>query len=98
MYTHLTRSRTRIKLASPANLGLSIILIINLPCIDFCLIPVYASISHPPPTWGKELFNYFALYTRLMRSRIPVELAPPSTNMSALFSYRRVTRSPAYFG
>ena len=34
--------------------------------------------SHAQPTWGEYLNNYFAMYTRLTRSRIREELASPA--------------------
>ena len=63
LYVRLTRSRTRVELASPAYLGLRIILIIILTRLRVV---------------RNYLNNYFAMYTRLTHSRIRVELAFPS--------------------
>ena len=57
MYKRLTLSRISVELAAPANLELTIIQIIILLCINVWRAPVYVWMSHPPPTWGYELFK-----------------------------------------
>ena len=75
----MTRSRIRVELASPAYMGLEIIKIIILPCIHDGHAPVYAWNSHAQPPRGRNcLYNYSAMYTRLTRSCIRVELASPT--------------------
>ena len=51
-YRYLTRSRKRVKLASPACSGLGIIYIIILPCIHVYRDPEYVWNALTPPTWG----------------------------------------------
>ena len=48
----MTRSHIPVDLAFPVYLGLGIIEIIILPCINACRAPIYTRISHPPPTWS----------------------------------------------
>ena len=57
MYKRLTRFRTHVELASLAYLDLKNILIIILPSMHVWCTSVWASNSHPPPTWGEELFK-----------------------------------------
>ena len=56
MDKRLKRSRMRVELAISAHLGLEIIYIIIFLRINIWRAPVYAWNSHPPSTWGKELF------------------------------------------
>ena len=42
---------------TPAYLGLRIIYIMSLLCINTSRAPVYAWNSHPAPIWGMELFK-----------------------------------------
>ena len=79
MYTPLTHLRKHAELASPAYMGLEIILLIILLCINVCRTPVYAWISHLRllVVWN-YLNNYFATYTGLTSFRIDVELVSPA--------------------
>ena len=79
MYKHLARSHIHADLASPMYLGLEIIKIIILPCVDTFRAPVYAWNSHPCLfEIRNNLNNYFAMYKRHTRTRICVERASPA--------------------
>ena len=76
MNKRLTRSPIRAELASPTYLGLEIIEIIILPCINAWHAPSTRETCMPCQFVFRNYFkNYFAMYKRLTRTRIRVERA-----------------------
>ena len=77
--TCLHYSRKRVQLATPANLGLRIILQLFGHTNMSSLFP-YTRVTRNPRRHGVKnyLNNYFAMYTWLTRFRIRVELASPA--------------------
>ena len=64
MYKCLTRSRIRVKLASPSYMGLAIIMPIYV-----CRAPVYAWNSHPRLLGVNNCLNNYFAYKRMTRFR-----------------------------